>query len=146
VFPAAIALTPSGGSSSLTLSLAPTTIASGAGTTNLTLTVGIPATVLAQNRGPDSPNLGRRLAPLSVALLFLPLLGKLRRTRRQIRRKLRGGLTVIMMLLIGVAATSLSGCGVPTGYFGQQPETYTLTVTGVSGTLSHSASVTLTVE
>ncbi len=139
VFPAAMTLTPSGGSTSLMLSLTPATIASGAGTTNLTLTVGIPATVLAQNRGPD---IGKRLAPMSLAFLLLPLVGRLRKTRRQ----RGGGLALLLILVIGVGATSLSGCSVPAGYFGQQPKAYTLTVTGVSGSLSHSANVTLTVE
>jgi hypothetical protein len=42
----------------------------------------------------------------------------------------------------------MSGClsNQATGYYGQMPETYTLTVTGTSGTLTHTVQVTLTVE
>jgi hypothetical protein len=32
------------------------------------------------------------------------------------------------------------------GYFGQAPANYTISVTGTSGALTHSTSVTLTVE
>jgi hypothetical protein len=45
------------------------------------------------------------------------------------------------------AVAALNGCGgVPSGYFGQAPATSAITVTGTSGSLNHSASVSLTVE
>ena len=45
------------------------------------------------------------------------------------------------------AAAALNGCGgTPSGYFGQVPATSTITVTGSSGSLTHTASVSLTVE
>jgi len=40
----------------------------------------------------------------------------------------------------------LTGCGVGEGIFAQPQQSYTVTVTGTSGTLSHSATVTLTVQ
>jgi hypothetical protein len=55
----------------------------------------------------------------------------------------------LLVVFIGLAATTgLSGClsNQATGYYGQIPETYTLTVTGTSGTLTHTVQVTLTVD
>jgi hypothetical protein len=53
---------------------------------------------------------------------------------------------MLLLLASGIGATvGLSGCA-GNGYFGQPPQNYTVTVTGTSGTLSHSATVTLTVE
>jgi hypothetical protein len=40
----------------------------------------------------------------------------------------------------------LSGCSRSSGFLGQQSTAYTLTVTGTSGTLSHSTNITLTVQ
>jgi hypothetical protein len=77
------------------------------------------------------------------AVLLLPLLGV-----RPLRRKLRRlPLSVRALLLCALALggmASLSGCG--GGYFGPTPQTVTLTVTGTSGTLQHSTTVTLTVQ
>jgi hypothetical protein len=54
------------------------------------------------------------------------------------------------MLLVAagiMGAAAMNGCGgVPSGYFGQAPSTSSITVTGTSGSLSHNASVSLTVE
>ena len=59
----------------------------------------------------------------------------------------RRNIVRLLVLVFGLAvATGLSGClsDQTTGYYGQTPETYTLTVTATSGTLSHSVQVTLT--
>jgi hypothetical protein len=42
--------------------------------------------------------------------------------------------------------TWIGGCGSTSGFFAQQQQTYTITVTGTSGALSHTASVSLTVQ
>jgi hypothetical protein len=76
-------------------------------------------------------------------LLLLPLLG-LRRIRRKIRSLPKGivyGLAALMMLG-GLGA--ITGCA--GGYFGPAGAQYTITVTGTSGTLVHSTTVTLTVR
>jgi hypothetical protein len=51
------------------------------------------------------------------------------------------------LLGAGLAAVAgISACGTTSGFFSQQQKTYTVTVTGTSGALSHSSTVTLTVE
>jgi hypothetical protein len=57
-------------------------------------------------------------------------------------------LSILLLLGAGfTAAAAMNGCGgVSTGYFGQAPAASTITVTGTSGSLSHNASVSLTVE
>jgi hypothetical protein len=139
-FPATVALTQSGGPANATVTLTPSSVAAGAGATNLTVTVTTANTVTSANH-PGNP--GRIPAPYSLALLPLPL-AALRRGRRMWQR----ALTVLLLLAGGLAITTgLTGCGGsgPSGYFGQSQNNYTITVTGTSGSLTHSTSVTLTV-
>jgi ABC-type transporter Mla subunit MlaD len=85
----------------------------------------------------------RGLAPFTLALLLLPFAGKLRRAGKRLGRMM----SLLLLLAAGVSALAgLTGCGAGIGFFGQAQKTYTVTVTGTSGTLSHSTSVTLTVE
>jgi len=74
----------------------------------------------------------------------MPAARKFRRARRRLTR-------LLLLLVLGTAGitavAALNGCGgVPSGYFGQAPATSAITVTGTSGSLNHSASVSLTVE
>jgi hypothetical protein len=56
-------------------------------------------------------------------------------------------LSVLLLLAAGMAAVAgISACGSMTGIFAQQQQTYTVNVTGTANALSHSATVTLTVE
>jgi len=60
------------------------------------------------------------------------------------RRSLARLLLLAVVILISI---SMSGCGTNNGYFGQAQNTYAISITGTSGTLSHtSGSITLTVE
>jgi sugar lactone lactonase YvrE len=139
-FPAAVTLSVSGLPPGAIAIFSPATLPAGSGTTTVTLTIQLPQTAAALHPTHD---LGRRLAPFALALLLLPFAGRLRRAGR------RFGRTVSLLLLLGVtlsAAVGLSGCGSASGFFGQQQTTYTVTVTGSSGALSHSTTVTLTVE
>jgi hypothetical protein len=141
-FPTAINLTVSGLPAGYTYSFSPSaTIAAGAGTTPVTLT--IQTEVSAQN----SPNTGGKLAPrlagISLALLLLPFVGRLRKAGKRFSRML----PILLLLIAGMAAAvGLSGCGSNTGFFGQALQSYPVTVTATSGTLSHTSNVTLTVE
>ncbi|MCL2660242.1 MAG: hypothetical protein FWD64_06970, partial [Acidobacteriaceae bacterium] len=79
-------------------------------------------------------------SPLALAALLLPL-AAFRKRRKHIR--------LLVLLLAGLSGMGLiSGCGMGNkgGYFSQSEKSYTVTVTGTSGSLVHSTTVTLTVE
>jgi hypothetical protein len=108
----------------------PAAVTPGAGA-NTTFTVSLP---------PQSSmaSYSRRLGPIAFALLLLPFVC-LKRYRRKPQR-------LLLWMLVGLASLgTVSGCG-EGGYFSQTEQTYTITVTGTSGTLVRSTTVTLTVE
>ena len=79
-----------------------------------------------------------RLGPAVLAFLLLPLT-LLRRYRYKPQR-------LLLWLLIGLTSFSaMTGCG-EGGYFSLPQQTYVITVTGTSGSLVRSTTVTLTVE
>jgi hypothetical protein len=73
-----------------------------------------------------------RLGPTVLALLLLPL------TRYKPHR-------LLLWLLIGLTSFAMTGCG-EGGYFSLPQQIYVITVTGTSGSLVRSTTVTLTVE
>ena len=81
-----------------------------------------------------------RYAPIALALIALPLAWFRRRKRF-------GSLFASLCLLLALTA-GLTGCisDPATGYYGQTPKTYNLTVTATSGNLVRSVYLTLTVQ
>jgi hypothetical protein len=110
----------------------PAAVTPGAAGANTTFTVSVPAqsSVVASR--------GNALGPAALALLLFPL-AYLRRYRGRPPR------LFLEMLLALASLGTLSGCGTG-GYFSQTEQTYTITVTGTSGSLIRSTTVTLTVE
>jgi hypothetical protein len=93
----------------------------------------------------DRQNLpNRSVPPVVLGILLLPFAGRL----RALRKRLPGVRSPLLLLAAGLGAlAALTGCGATSGLFGpQQQQTYTVTVTAVSGTLSHSTTLTLTVK
>jgi hypothetical protein len=141
-FPAAVALTVSGLPAGASYTLTPTTIASGAGPTNITLTIQVSATASSLERPRGGP--GRGLSPIALGILLLPLSRRLRRSAG----RLKGILSITLLVLAGAGVmVSLIGCGTngsssPT----PTPQNYTITVTGTSGALAHTTNLILTVK
>ena len=85
----------------------------------------------------------RTSVPLLAMFAGLPLLGLagcLRQLRKGCGRWMLLGLAALAILPM----LALSGCG--GGYFGPAPQNYTVTVTGTSGALQESTTITLTVQ
>jgi hypothetical protein len=113
-------------------------------TGNTLLSIQVPQTIAAlQPVGGTGGNLASRLAPFSLALLLMPFVGRLRRTGKRL-----GRLLMVLLLLGGgmAAMAGLSGCGGNNGFFAQAQRSYSMTVTVSSGSLSHTSTITLTVE
>jgi hypothetical protein len=123
-----------------TYNFSPSSLQAGAGATDITLTVTLPQGLQAST---STGNLLRRTAPFALALLLLPFAGRLRKAGNRFSRLLPGMLLLAASL---AAMAGMSGCGATIGYFGQAQHSYTVTVTGTSGALSHSTTITITVE
>jgi sugar lactone lactonase YvrE len=107
---------------------------------NIALTIQLPS-VTALNK--EVITFGRGASPLLLGLLLLPYAGKMRRTSR----RLGGWISMLIVIAAGCSLViGISGCGSTNGFFAQPSHTYTITETVTSGALSHSATITLTVE
>jgi hypothetical protein len=88
---------------------------------------------------------GKGLPMVALGILVLPFVAGIKRSSNGLRR-----LALIVMIVAGIGGLStLTGCGGgggSSGSGGSQPQTYNITVTATSGTLSHSTTVALTVQ
>lgn len=122
------------------VSLTPTSVASGSGPTTVTLVLTSQSSAM-QNHAPRYPTTWTK-APIAFCLLLLaPMMGRLRRMGKQFR-----SLAVLIFLLSGAAMLSLNGCGRSSSPSSGSPTSYGIVIMATSGSLSHSASVSLTVN
>jgi hypothetical protein len=134
-YPGTVTFSATGLPPGATISFSPVTVAANAGPTPVNVSV----QTVPQKAALSRENTGS----LIFAVLLLPFA-----TSRQFRKSGRRSLYLVIVLLGGLAATTgLTGCGYNgNGFFGQAPKTYTLTLTATSGTIQHSANVTLEVQ
>jgi sugar lactone lactonase YvrE len=135
--PAAITLSAEGAPYGSSYTFSPLTVASGSGATNGTLTINIPVDYVATNSTPMKPGSKLPLAPLALALLVLPLTGRMRKTGKGLVRMM----ALALFAIAGITASStLTGCGSNTA------APYAVTVTASSGNLSHTSTFLITVK
>jgi Bacterial Ig-like domain (group 3) len=103
---------------------------------NIALTIQLPAA----NGRMDGTNPLRQNLPLLCCLLLFPFAGSLRRRLSRLRQ------TLSMLFLMAMGLFVLTGCGSGNGFFNQHSQTYTITGMVTSGALSHSTTITLTVQ
>jgi hypothetical protein len=116
----------------MTPTFAPATVATGAGTTTVTLTMTLPGKAgNEQRRGP----FGGGTLMAALGLILLPFAGGLGKARS---RLLRLG---VLAVLGAAVMTGVTGCG---GLLSTQ--SFSFTVTASSGALSHSVTAQLTVK
>jgi trimeric autotransporter adhesin len=138
-----VTLTATGMPAGATASFSPSIVTPGAAAAPSTLTIQTAAPALAQNTGASTHI---RLSSLSgllsipLTLLGLGFLGV--RGRHRLPRLLA---VIAMLAISGIGAIGLTGCG---GGFALPAtgNTYTITVTGTSGSIQHSATVTLNLK
>jgi hypothetical protein len=139
-FPVPLTISVSGLPPGATATVTPQVIPAGSPLTNITLRVQV-ANNIASLDHKQPPNRG--IPPTLWSVLLLPFAFRLRRAGKKLSRKF----CILLMLAAGIAVTAvLSGCGSGNGFFGQQPGTYTVRVTGTAGAVSHSTTVMLTVQ
>jgi hypothetical protein len=134
-FPTAVSFTIDGLPAGATADFTPSSLPAGSASTAVTLTIHALQTsslLLEQRRGNTIP-------PVLWGVLLLPFAMRLRRAGK----RFGGRLAVLVLLAAGCAAMAgMSGCGGSSS----SSKTYTMTVTAISGSLSHATTITLTVE
>jgi hypothetical protein len=135
----AVSFSVTGFPSGATSTFSPASVAAGSGASNVTLAVTVPSDSASL---PSSRPFGRGGLPIALGLLIIPFADRARRASRRVFRFVAVGIA-------GAALTAaVSGCGGGGNGGGTNPppQSYNLTVTATSGSLSHTTSLTLTVE
>jgi hypothetical protein len=125
-----------------TYTISPSTIPAGSGVSNVSVVVNVgkQQTTVALAFPPAPRGLPKALA----FAMFLPLLG-MRKLRRALRAQMKT--SALMLTMLGVLMVSgMTACGSGSGFLTQTPQTYPMTLTGTSGALHHSVTLTLTVK
>jgi hypothetical protein len=137
-YPSSVSFTASGLPPGATATFSPSSIAANGGAQTVTVAIQTSTAIIAKNSSKQFP-------PMTLALLLLPLagVGRFRKSGKRLAR-----ITCMLLLLGGgaLATGALSGCGTNNGFFGQSPKVYNVTITATSGTVSHTATVTLDLE
>jgi hypothetical protein len=136
-FLSTVTLAVSGAPVGATATFTPPSLAAGAGATNISLKIQVPGQTasLPVHR---SGLLALGLLPFMLVML-LPFKGKIREAAGKCGRSA----CVLLLILAGTLLAGLPGCG---GGSSAAQKVYTMTVTATSGTLSHSTTLTLTVQ
>lgn len=144
-----LAVTPPATGSALTLSVtglpagatgtfSPSTVAAGAGATTVKLTVSVPANAALLR---EAQPFGGQRWPLTLAVLALAPFA------RRYRKRWLASLSLLVVMAAGlIAGLGLSGCGGSGKQTSPTQQSYTLTVTATSGTLTESTNLTLTIQ
>jgi hypothetical protein len=141
-FSDSVSLSASGLPAGATYSFSPASIAKSAGAAAVVLKVQLPQTALAAHpAGSIGGELASQTGPLALGLLLLPFAGRLRRTAKRLGR----AAPVLLLAATVATVTGLGGCGSSNNFSAPLQQSYTVTVTGTSGTISHFTTVTLTV-
>jgi hypothetical protein len=123
-----VTLTATGLPPGASYTFSPATVTPGANGATSALVVTVPT------QSSSAGNVPGILLATSLALLPLSFLRRVRRSKYW-----------LSVLLASVAMSAATGCGAG-GYFNQPERTYTITVTGTSGSLARSTTVILTVQ
>jgi len=121
-----------------TCALSPASVTPGANSVTSTLTVTAPTTAAMLSPVSD-PLLSKSLYALWLPLMLgITFVGRSKKLRR--RYWVLGGLLLLLVF------SQLACGGSPSSSVVQQPTNYTVTVTGASGTITHTTSVTVTLQ
>jgi hypothetical protein len=138
--PAAVTLTVIGVPTGAMSTITPATVAAGTGPASVALEVQVPNQTASLGRG---ELLAFKLSPMMAGMLLLPFGGRIRRAAGKHGR----AATLLLLAVVAIPLTGLAGCASNSSSSqGAQQQSYKLTVTATSGTVSHSATLTLIVQ